>query len=391
MADTVSIILLVVGVIFLFLSIIKSFGNKSTLVGVVGLFVLLFGVLGISGMVNFGGLTQTGGFTGAPSQQFGAPVQPASICAANAITSNGLSQAAVLYRNVRNSSLAYGAAAVSANSNGQLVDSTTTTSGSSASYATMSNIPNCNTGELVATVTTGVGLAPSRKLFDVLKSENAAGYDFSQSSAKKYEIRGANYDVINILARDSTLVAASSGNNSQLSGATYAVSGTGTADGTAFYTNTSVGSKGSINFYLDVQVNGTSAVAGAFEENDGIIISYDTATASVFSSSSLSLQIDQPAGFSLTKLSSCPQDILNNRNSEACWSTPSLETGVLYRIRGTLTADNGDPVGSGTAPLICFDDKVFYRDTGGNVVYGAWSSGGTNQGIGGTCLRFTMS
>ena len=392
--DVLSLMFLVVGTLVTLLGILKVTKNNQV-VSVLGIAILLFGVFGAVGFIDYSGLTgQTSvkGLTGAPQQQFGAPVQAVSSCAANAITSNGFSQAAVLYRNVRNASLGYGAASVSANSNGVLVDSTTTTAGSTASYATMSNIPNCNTGELVATTTTGVGLATSRKLFDVLANKNVVGYDFSQSSAKKYEIRGANYDVINILTRDSSFAAVSSGNSSGQAGQTYAVSATGTADGTAYHVNTSVGSNGAINFYIDMGVNGTSSVTGAFEENDGIVISYDTGTAAVFSSNSLSLQVDQPAGFSLTKLGKCPDDVDDNRNAEACWTTPSLESGVLYRIRGTLTADNGDPLASNTKPLICFDDRVFFRDSTGNVVYQSFAtSGGTNQGVGGTCLQFVMS
>ena len=388
--DILSTILLVVGGVLLLLGILKAV-KASQLVAIIGVVLLAFGALGALNVIDFSRVGQTQlqpqPFTVSQQQQL--QPQPSS-CLPQAITSNGKSQADLLYRNIENASLGYLAASVSANSAGQLIDSGTTTAGSTASYVSLSNIPNCNSGELIATVTTGIGTAASRKLYDVSKGQAVAGYSFNDVSVKKYELRGSGTDVANILARDSSLAAASNGYiNGSTSILTYEVSGTGTADGTAYYTNTSLASRGSINFYLDYKVNGSSTSLGAFEEPDGTMISYDTGTAARFSPNSLVLQSDT-AGWSLTKLGSCPNDITNNRNTEACWSAPSMKAGTLYRIKGTITADLGDPIASDTKPSIYIDDKVFFRDTDGTIKYQSFSTSGTNQGVGGTILTFVM-
>lgn len=401
MADVLSVVLLAIGIVLGFLALLNVFAKASRLVGVVSIFVILIGGAGMAGIVDFSGLTgdardtQTQGFTGGGFQQSQPPAS--SSCSVNAITSNGKSQADVLYRNVENSTgIGYLTGTVSANSNGAFIDSATTNAGGSGtSYVSMSSIPNCGKGELVGTVTTGVGFASSRKVYDVEKGVSVSGYDFTDKAVHKYEVRGGSGDVINILARTSALAEGSSGLVNGSVGDEWpldnAVSGTGTADGTAYFLNTSLGARGSINFYIDLKVNGSSSVFGAYEEPDGVVISYDTGTAAKFSSNSLSL-VSDTAGFSLTKLATCPNDIKDNRNTEACWSAPSMKTGVLYRIRGTIVSDNGDIIPSDTAPIIYFDDKVFFRDTSGSIVYQSFSSsGGTNQGVGGTALRFVMS
>lgn len=407
MADILSIILLVAGIILLFLAIIKSFGNKSTLVGIVGLVVLIFGGLGYMGAIDFSAL---GGGVAAPafqSSQISAPQQSASssACSPNAITSNGKSQADVLARNIENTTgLGYLTGTVSANSNGAFIDSATSNAGGSGtSYVSMSSIPNCGKGELVGTVTTGTGFASSRQLYDVEKGTLVAGYDFSDKSVHKYELRTASSAVLNILARDNGNNPASNGqiNGSVLDGAGAAsgenpafVGGTGTADRTAYFKNTSVGAQGSVNFYIDMQVNESASVFGAYGEPDTLLISYDSGTASKFSDNSLSLSVyESPdSGWALNKLSKCPDDVKSNRNVEACWSAPTPKVGGLYRIRGTVRADGGDPIASDTKPSIAFDDRVFFRDLDGNIKYGAFSSsGGTNQGVGGTILQFVMS
>ena len=392
--DVLSIILLVVGLVVLILGILKVTKN-SQVVGIIGVVLLIFGILGGVGVIDYSSFSQgqAQGFAGSNFQQ----QQPiSSACSANAITSNGKSQADVLYRNVENSSLSYIAAAVSANSGGSIIDSSTTNAGVSASYVSLSNIPNCGAGDLIATVTTGVGVQSSRKVRDVEKNSEVSGYSFADKAVHKYEILGSSGDVVNLLSYDNTLTANSNGVIGQLNSSigtlspTAAISGTGTADGTAYFANTSVGSKGSINFYADLKVNGTATGFGAYGEPDSVIIAYDSGTASRFSPNSLSLQSDT-SGWSLNKLSSCPQDITNNRNAESCWSAPAMKAGVQYRVKGTLTADNGDPIVGDTFPSVYVDDKVFFRDTDGNIKYQSFSSSGTNQGVGGTILNFIMS
>lgn len=391
--DVLSLILLVLGIVLALLAFLNAFAKASKVVGVVGVALLIFGILGAIGTIDFSGVGGGQSFTSAPQQQFGAPLPQTGGCLPQAFTSNGLSQADVLYRNAENTTgIGYLAASISANAGGSFIASTTTNAGGSGtSYVSMSTIPNCGAGELIATVTTGTGAAASRKVTDVEKRIAVAGYDFTDKAAHKYEIVGASSDVVNIQARDNALAAASSANSSGSSATPdMAISGTGTADGTAYFDNTSLGSKGSINFYIDIKVNGTASVFGAYEEPDGVIISYDTETASVFTSNSLDLQSDV-SGWSLTKLGSCPADIVSNRNVEACWSAPSMKAGKLYRVKGTLVADGGDATVESN-PAIWIDDKVFFRDIDGQIKYQSFSSsGGTNQGVGGTSLQFVLS
>ena len=398
--DVITWILLIAGIIMLLLGIIKVV-KASQAVAIIGLVLLVFGGLGALSIIDYGIMTKpTQGFTAGQFQPQAPAAPTASECSVNAITSNGKSQADVLIRNAENASLSYLSGTVAANSGGAFIDSATANAGSSASYVSMSSIPNCGSGELVALVTTGTGLASSKRVRDVEKNQLVSGYNFADKAVHKYEILSAGSDVINILARSSTLTESSSGVANGSIGdeapADNVVSGTGTADGTAYFKNTTLSAKGSINFYLDIQVNGTSTVAGQYDEIDGVVISYDTGTAARFSPSSLTSAVDQPAGFSLSKASTgsggCGVDDINtNRNVEACWTVPTMKSGVLYRIRGTLTADLGDPLLSDTMPRIYIDDKVSFRDTDGNVKYKSFSTSGTNQGVGGTELRFVLN
>ena len=149
-------------------------------------------------------------------------------------------------------------------------------------------------------------------------------------------------------------------------------------------------SGGSINGYLDYTVNGTASVYGTYEASDGALFSYDSATASVFSRESFSLS-DQ-TGINLKELISCPATITANRNAEKCWSARTLKgTDGEIRTKFQLKADLADPVVSTTKPLLCLDDKVYFRDTNGKIAYDFFSSSGTNQGTGGTCVQFVGS
>ena len=411
MADVLSVVLLAIGIVLGFLALLDVFAKASRLVGVVSIFIILIGGAGMAGIVDFSGLTgdardtQTQGFTGGGFQSKPPPPQDLSACPVSAITSNQKSAANVRYKNVENSTGAgYLAGTVSARVNGVLIDSVTTNGGSSdTAYVTIDDIRNCGVGQLIATVTTGLGFASSRKAVDVDTGLAVEGYNFRDGAVHTYEMKGASTDVINILGRTNTLLGASNRNvnGSVLDSAAATsgeapafVGGTGTADATAYFKNTSVGSKGSINFYIDIQINGSAAVSGAYDEPDALVVSYDTGTAAKFSSNSLSLSVyEAPStGWALNKLASCPSDIKDNRNVEACWTAPSPKTGGLYRIRGTIVADGGDTIESDVKPLIWFDDKVFFVDTDGIQKYQSFSSsGGTNQGAGGVALQFVMS
>ena len=62
---------------------------------------------------------------------------------------------------------------------------------------------------------------------------------------------------------------------------------------------------------------------------------------------------------------------------------------VLLKFQ--LTADSGNPTVTGDNPVLCFDDKHYFRGTDGKVKYDFFSSGGTNQGVAGICLNFVVN
>lgn len=284
----------------------------------------------------------------------------------------------VLYRNVENSSLGYIPASVSAYDNGQLQDSGTTTAGVTASYLAL-NVPPCRTGKIYAMASTG-------------HASSAMDYN-SYELTDNFEVRGAAANVINLLARDSSFTSSSNGTAGyDGTGAGFAVSGVTSTDGTTYYKNTTLASGGNINFYLDISVNGTSTAFGAIingqPASDGVIISYDTVDAAKFGVNSLSL-VSDTSGVTLNKVT-CPSDISANRNAEVCWKMRSLKASDgEIRLRGTLKADLGDPAAdSSDSPKLCLDDNEYFEDTDGSVEYAAYDTGGTNKGLGATCIIF---
>lgn len=304
------------------------------------------------------------------------PTPPGIICERQ---TDGTNTVNLVYRNSQNSSLAYLAASVTAEVNGESQDSGTTTAGASLSYLAL-NVPPCQTGKVYSLASTG-------------QASSVIDYS-SYELTSNYEILGASADVIAIQARDSTLAKASSveANGSSTSAHEQAVSGSGTTDGNAYFTNTSFASGGSLNFYLDYTVNGSTTAYGAMingqPASDGVILSFDSVDASKWSENALTLTSDT-AGVTLRR-TACPSSISANRNAEICWETRTLKaTDGEIRLRGTLKADLGDPVG-GDSPKLCIDDKEFFRDTDGDVKYEAFDSAGTNKGLAGTCLTFVV-
>lgn len=415
--DVLSIVLLVVGLVVLVLGILKV-TKGSQIVALIGVVLLVFGGLGAWGVIDYTkltGSTQTNqqnqnqqSFTGVyqtPAQQ----PQPASpSCAAQAITSNGKSQADVLYQNIENGTgLGFLPASLSANfggdgvtSFGTLIDSATANAGGAGTaYVSMSNIPNCGTGNLLAVVSSGAGQASSRQLVDAEKGQAVSGYNFADKAVHKYIIQGASADVLSIDASDFSNTVSSSWLANGSVGAEVAkdsqghtfVSAAGTSDGTAYFKNTTLNVRGTINFYVHAQVNGTATVFGAYNEPDGVVISYTTTTASNrYSPNSMTL-FSNTAGWSLTKMATCPTGITNNRQAVACWSAPTMKAGILYEIKGTLTADVGDPIPSDYFPRITFDNKQFFREIDNSIKYGTYNGGGTHQGVGGTVLIFNVA
>ena len=152
-------------------------------------------------------------------------------------------------------------------------------------------------------------------------------------------------------------------------------------------------------------VNGTSTVFGNYGTTvlnpdtgeydtvelakDGVIVSFDAVDGAIFSSEALTLtQIDN-VGLSVV---TCPASITANRNADKCWKMRTLKASdgeVL--LKSQLTADSGDPTSAGDNPVVCFDDKQYFRGTDGKVKYDFFSSGGTNQGVAGICLTYVVN
>ena len=323
----------------------------------------------------------------APEQQVETKLVGGEVCR---VQSDGSNSQDVAIRNKENSSLAYLTSTVSAEpplgSGKTTFDTATTTSGASLSYVTL-NVPGCEKGTMYVLGTSGVGVASSSAPFS------------SFQEVVKNEILSANSNVLSVIGRTSALAGASNG---QVNGSVNTALGTGDAspespdlisgaganDGTAYFQNTSLASGGSVNGYLDYSVNGTASVHGAYQASDGVLFSYDSGTASVYSANSFSFQ--DLAGIGLIE-ATCPNSITANRNAEKCWSARTLKgTDGEIRTKFKLTADLADPVASNTAPILCVDDKVYFRDTNGKIAYDFFSSSGTNQGTGGTCVRFVV-
>ena len=281
-------------------------------------------------------------------------------------------------RNSENATLAYLGASITAESNDKTtLDSATATGGATLSYTTL-NVEPCQQGMVYVLATSGVGIASARIPFD------SFGLTFTET------IDGASSNVISVQGRSSSLATASSGlANSTTTDPQFAVSGATTSDGTAYFTNTTLGAGGTINGYLDWTVNGTATVFGTVGADDGVVFSYDSGTASVFSQNSFSFS-DQ-FGMNLRE-APCSTTITANRNAEKCWAARTLkQTDGEMRTKFTLKADNADPGVSTTAPRLCIDDKVYFRDTNGKVAYDFFSSSGVGQGAGGTCIVFPVN
>lgn len=295
-------------------------------------------------------------------------------------------------RNVENASaLGYLAIAVAAESGGNTLATGTTTGGASLSYTNL-NVKPCSFGSIYILGDNAVGTSSGRMVFDAFETES------------EYQILGAASNVLALQAYDIQGNTRSSGN---LSGSApdYFISGAGTTDGTTYYRNTTLETGGSIKGQIGLDVNGTSTVFGNYgttvlnsvtgeydkvdQAIDGVIASFDSVDGAIFSSSALTLtQIDNVELVAVT----CPQTITANRNADKCWQMRTLKASdgeVLLKFQ--LTADSGNPTVTGDNPILCFDDKHYFRGTDGKVKYDFFSSGGANQGVAGICLTWVVN
>ena len=297
-------------------------------------------------------------------------------------------------RNVENaSSLGYLSVPVAAESGGNTLATGTTTGGASLSYTNL-NVKPCSLGSIYILGDNAVGVSSGRMVFDAFDTES------------EYQILGASSDVLALQAYDIQGNTRSSGltNGSNTQGDSF-ISGAGTTTGNAYYRNTTLATGGSIKGQIGLDVNGTSTVFGNYGTtvlnpetgeydkvvlaNDGVIASFDAVDGAIFSSEAYTLtQIDDVGLSGVT----CPASITANRNADKCWKMRTLKASdgeVL--LKSQLTADSGDPTSSGDNPVVCFDDKQYFRGTDGKVKYDFFSSGGTNQGVAGICLTYVVN
>lgn len=294
-------------------------------------------------------------------------------------------------RNKENSSsLGYLAIAVAAESGGSTLATGTTTGGASLTYTNL-NVRPCSLGSIYILGTAGVGTSSGRMAFDAFETES------------EYQILGSASDVLALQAYDIQGNTRSNGNASNGGTPDYFVSGAGATDGNAYYRNTTLSTGGSVKGQIGLDVNGTSTVFGNYgttvfnpktgendevvPANDGVIVSFDAFDGAIFSKDAYTLtQIDDVD----LKVVTCPSSITANRNADKCWQMRTLKASdgeVLLKFQ--LTADSGDPTGADT-PVVCFDDKHYFRGADGKVKYDFYTSGGTNQGAGGICLTYLM-
>ena len=402
------------GVLILLAVIFKWLGEigqgKAVGVGIVGVVVAIFGLwsAGIPQMYGIGALAVGTVPTQAviPEQQVETPspiknlVQDAP---SDAPTRSGeckfVQNTHALKTAVRNkensSNLGYLAIAVAAESGGNTLSTGTTTGGSTLSYTNL-NVRPCSLGSIYILGDNAVGTSSGRIAFDAFETES------------EYQILGAALDVLALQAYDIQGNTRSNGliNGSVDTGAIdYFVSGAGTTNGNAYYRNTTLATGGSIKGQIGLDVNGTSTVYGNYGTTllnpetgeydkvevatDGVIASFDSVDGAIFSSSSYTLtQIDDVG---LTEVT-CPDTIKANRNADRCWKMRTLKASdgeALLKFQ--LTADSGNPTVTGDNPVVCFDDKQYFRGSDGKVKYDFYSSGGTNQGTAGICLTYVVN
>lgn len=297
-------------------------------------------------------------------------------------------------RNIENaSSLGYLSVAVAAESDGNTLATGTTTGGASLSYTNL-NVRPCSLGSIYILGDNAVGTSSGRMVFDAFKTES------------EYQLLGASSNVLALQAYDIQGNTRSNGQiNASAEGGDYFVSGAGTTTGNAYYRNTTLATGGSIKGQIGLDVNGTSTVFGNYGTtilnpetgeydkvelpSDGVIVSFDAVDGAIFSPSAYTLtQIDNVG---LTEVT-CPQSITANRNADKCWKMRTLKDAdgeVLLKFQ--LTADSGNPTATGDNPVVCFDDKQYFRGTDGKVKYDFFSSGGLNQGVAGICLNYVVN
>ena len=396
-------LLALLGVIF------KWFGslgqNKAFIVGAVSTIVLIIGLF-VAGIPQMFGIFGTQTFAALPE----AIIPPEQVEKPQTLTQpapqdnvgvggecrfvQNTHELKTAIKNLENaSSLGYLAGSIAAESDGITHDTGTATSGATLSYTSL-NVPPCKAGSIYVLGTSGVGTASARMAFT------------SFPTVSEYQIQGAAQDVIAVQGYDRQGNTRSNGlANGSTTIADQFISGAGTTDGTAYYRNTTLAQGGTLQGQLGYDTNGTSTVfgnyglttynkaTGQYEHNaladDGVIFSFDSVDASKFSSSSFTLnQIDDIS----LKSVPCPATIVANRNAEACWKARTLSaTDGEVLLKFQLSADVGDPIATGDNPVLCVDDKVYFRDADGQIKYDFYSAGGTNQGVAGVCLTFVVA
>ena len=401
-----------IGILGLLAVIFKWFGNlgqgKAVVVGIISVVIVGFGAWN-AGILQMFGIGSTISVVTpqaiTPPEQVGTPsvvkelVQDATQDAPKRsgecrFVQNTHALKTAVRNNENASALGYLAVPVAAESGGSTLATGTTTAGASLSYTNL-NVKPCSLGSIYILGDNTIGTSSGRMVFDAFETES------------EYQILGAGLDVLGLQAYDIQGNTRSNGqtNGSVANGGDYFVSGAGTTDGNAYYRNTTLATGGSIKGQIGLDVNGTSTVFGNYgttvlnpitgeydkveQAIDGVIASFDSVDGAIFSSSALTLtQIDDVKLESVT----CPSTITANRNADKCWQMRTLKASdgeALLKFQ--LTADSGNPTATGDNPVLCFDDKHYFRGTDGKVKYDFFSSGGTNQGVAGICLTWVVN
>ena len=359
---------------------------------------IIAGVVAVAGLNVAGVIDLFGGNTPAPaviipSSQIqsapSAPSQPQDLVQPAPLTAGGVGGACdkqsdgtntldIVIRNKENvSSLGYLSGSAAAEVGDLTQDTATTTGGASLSYTAL-NVPPCKSGTIYVLGTNGVGVASAKMAFS------------SFETVSKYEMLSAGNDVVAVQAYDRQSNTESSGiaNGSNTLG-DYFVSGAGTTGGNAYVRNTTLGTGGSKQGFVVYNVNGTQAVFGTYGATDGVILSFDSVDGAIFSKTALGLSEVDEVG--LTEVT-CPQSVAANRNADRCWSAQTFKDteGDIW-LKYQLQSDLGNPTETGDNPVLCIDDKAYFRGADGNVKYDFYSEGGTNQGAASVCVNWVVA
>ena len=303
----------------------------------------------------------------------------------NSPTGGNTASLLLAVENIDNPADAYLAEAVSVVKADGTIDQTgATTAGTTLAYVTLAVTP-CETGKVYFT-------SNSTRVveYDSLQPQQSKTVDGSLTTT-------VNLNVLNFNTGASLLANGSIPATGTCPAGATSVCGDVTASGLTANANTSVvagnqtlGSGGSVNYYMTIVANTANSRYGTFDDvsGTGAVLSAYVSDLTAFSATGQKIaSID--GGATLSEVT-CPSDVTANRRANKCWDVSTLKSGYTYKIGGTWNSDLGDPAPQDYIDL-CVDDYQTVKDTDGKFKKVAFLIDGTNIGSAGSCARFLFN